>query len=933
MSILEENYDVICITETWLTANFKSEEYFPSSYAVFRRDRHLQLDTYNVGGGILIAVSNKFSAIPMTLSNCDSEVIAVRIRFHSYSLIICVTYIPCHSNVAVYDKFLDTIKTNIVPLLQPEDRFFIFGDFNLPSIVWEYVDQVLTPIDRNDDAINFISEIFSLGLKQCIDVKNSSGNVLDLAFVPIDHEVTVSSCEDMAGSSSIYHSPLNISVMFENCVVTEENVDLCSYNFKKGDYVSLNAFLDGYNWSSFYSYVNIDDMLIEFYRIINLGIDKFIPRLMVSGAKKEPWFNDELINLKNRKDKAHKQYKLHPNAVNYNSYNVLRKKYIYLNRFLYSSYILEVESQIKSNPNQFWYFVNYKRKYNGYPSTMYFEDRSCANVSDTCNLFADFFESVYNTSSNSNIFSIKNEVGNSNFSMICFETDTILSELSNLDCKQSAGADLIPPSFLKLSSKALTVPVCTLFNKSLREGYFPVLWKRSLIKPIFKSGSRCNVENYRGICIISVLPKLFEKLVRDKLFFHIKTLVSPKQHGFFPGRSTITNLLLFTNFVSKALQRSEIVQVVYTDFRKAFDKIDHDLLLKKIYSLECNFIPVDWIGSYLRSRTQMVKIGGFTSRVIDVTSGVPQGSHLGPMLFILFINDVVNCLTYSDILIYADDIKIFKTISCVKDELNFQSDLNRFSSWCLANNLTLNVTKCKSMRFTRALRAFNVVYYFDGCVIDSVDTFRDLGITFTPNLSFHKHIDGCISKANSMLGFIKRFSKDFCDPYVIKVLYFAFVRSLLEYGAVIWNPFYANCSDRIESIQKRFLMFSLRRLPRDVNLPPFILPPYRGRCKLLNIEPLFIRRIKISAIFVRDVLLSRIDCSEILCLYDIYTPVRELRVRDFQIKPMFSRHNYGKCEPVYQSSINFNTIRSVFDFNLSRDAFRELMSQFLLNCW
>jgi len=834
LSILEHNYDIICITETWLTVHFKTEEYFPSSYIVHRRDRHLQKDTYAKGGGVIVAVSDKFLSVPITITDCDAEIIATRIKYFSFSLVICATYIPPHSNMAIYEKFMNIMKSQIVPILQPEDRLVILGDFNIANVEWDYVDYNLTPLNLNSEVEYFMSELFSLGLKQCVHVKNKFGNILDLAFLPIDHEVTVSTCDDLAGSSSIFHLPLNISILFEFCEFDQNNSSLNSYNFKKGDYSSFNAFLDSYDWSLYYSKDSIDDMLSEFNSIINLGIEKYIPKSKALCVRKEPWHNSKLINLKNRKDKAHKKYKLYPNLINYNSFNVLRRKYTFLNRFLYNSYILEIESGIKSKPNRFWNFVNYKRKSAGYPSTMSLHGRVCDNPLEICNLFADFFQDVYTNSNLPNVYRISR---NPKFSMFRLTVEDIVSELSTLDINQGTGVDSIPSIVLKATANVIAHPISALFNLSLANGYFPISWKCSFIKPIFKSGARSNIENYRGICILSVLPKLFEKLVTKQLFFHAKKFISSKQHGFYPGRSTVTNLLLLTNYISEALLDKNNVQVVYTDFSKAFDKIDHELLVLKLSSLDCNYLPIQWIKSYLDSRTQLVKIGNYISKTINVTSGVPQGSHLGPLLFILFINDVVNCVNHSNILIYADDIKIFKTTTNDKDAIDFQSDLTNFASWCKSQMLTLNVAKCKTMCFTRSRLVPNKDYFLDGCIIEKVDTFKDLGITFTTNLLFHKHIDGCISKANSMLGFIKRFSKDFHDPYVIKTLYISFVRSQLEYGAIIWDPFYANYSDRIESIQKRFLKFSLRRLPRDLNLPAFILPPYRGRCKLIKIEP------------------------------------------------------------------------------------------------
>ena len=215
-------------------------------------------------------------------------------------------------------------------------------------------------------------------------------------------------------------------------------------------------------------------------------------------------------------------------------------------------------------------------------------------------------------------------------------------------------------------------------------------------------------------------------------------------------------------------------------------------------------------------------------------------------------------------------------------------------------------------------------------MIERVHSFLDLGVLFSRDLSFKDHIDRCINKANSMLGFLIRFSKDFHDPYTLKLLFASFVRSHVEYASIIWNPYYNNSSDRIESIQKRFLLFALRRLPREVNAPMYVLPPYLGRCLLLNIEPLHARRQIASAMFVRDVITGRIDCSLLLSLFPIRVPVRSLRHQGFVIDLHVHSSNFGMSDSVCSSSRIFNKVYSVFNFNLSREKFKSDLKLFLI---
>jgi hypothetical protein len=207
--------------------------------------------------------------------------------------------------------------------------------------------------------------------------------------------------------------------------------------------------------------------------------------------------------------------------------------------------------------------------------------------------------------------------------------------ISTADRKSSKGSgpDGIPPRILKSCSDGFKRPLTLLFNKSLSEGVFPESWKRSYVVPIFKGGKRNLIENYRGIAILSAMPKLFELLVFDSLFFHLKSSIAAVQHGFFKGRSAVSNLMEFASLCIRRMEEGIQTDAVYTDFSKAFDRINHLILLAKLRSYGIVSKLNSWFSSYLKGRTQTVRICKHESEVIYVKSGVPQGSHLGPLLF------------------------------------------------------------------------------------------------------------------------------------------------------------------------------------------------------------------------------------------------------------------------------------------------------------
>lgn len=294
-----------------------------------------------------------------------------------------------------------------------------------------------------------------------------------------------------------------------------------------------------------------------------------------------------------------------------------------------------------------------------------------------------------------------------------------------------------------------------MFNLSLSTGIFPASWKESFIVPLHKNGCRSNIENYRGIAKLSGIPKLFEKLVTLKLVHSIQSIISPCQHGFLKGKSTVTNLLEFTSYVFSSFSSKLQTDVIYTDFSKAFDRVDHRLLLLKLDLIGFPSNLLDWLSSYLMNRTQSVLFKGCLSRKVFVTSGVPQGSHLGPVLFNIFLNDLPSVIHNSKILMYADDVKLYSSLSAVSECVLLQEDLGRLVDWCQCNHMLLNLGKCKKMSFSRR-QVLKTSYLIGDSLLENVSPFCDLGVTFDAKLTFSLHIDFCISRASSLIGFINR---------------------------------------------------------------------------------------------------------------------------------------------------------------------------------
>ena len=314
----------------------------------------------------------------------------------------------------------------------------------------------------------------------------------------------------------------------------------------------------------------------------------------------------------------------------------------------------------------------------------------------------------------------------------------VLKALKKIKPKFTKGPDNIPAFIVKDCAHIFARPLTIIFNLSLKSQKFPDVWKFSRLCPVYKKDNKYNAENYRPITIICNFAKVFEFTLNVPLTRHVQNQIVTNQHGFVSGRSTETNLTCLTQYVSEKLDDNKQVDVIYTDFSKAFDRLDHGILVQKLDKLGLSLALLNLITSYLEDRRQYVEYHGFRSFDVLARSGVPQGSVLGPLLFNIFINDIVTNLDVQSLL-YADDLKIFYVIETEEDCSKIQNNLNKINDWCVLNQLPLNVAKCSAFTFCRARNCVTYNYYLNDQELKRPDTIKDLGVTFDRSLSFNEY--------------------------------------------------------------------------------------------------------------------------------------------------------------------------------------------------
>lgn len=807
---------------------------------------------------------------------------------------------------------------------------YVLGDFNLPNSQWsmdELASMVVplpTASPNEVESLQVLSHLCSYhNLYQVNTIKNDNNSMLDFIFVQ-DKETIIFTAESPLLPVDIYHPPLSFTVRcekghFNNYGLTGDGF---YRDFHAMDSGAVLDFLSQFNWDILLEHKCLDDMISTFYDILYLSVDIFVPLKKYSSKKFPPWFSQELKETIIQKKIAHKKYMNSGSYVDYNNFSMIRANCKILKSQCYQGYIALTESSLRVNIRNFWKFVNIKKKNFDIPSEMYYNDIKGSSGGEIVNLFAEYFSQMY-THETVDIFNNIDSIGDLNLSRCNISISDIYEKLSALDINKGPGPDGLPPYLLKTCSFILARPLYFIFNHSLKCGEFPNFWKTSFITPILKSGDGAQVTNYRPISILSCIPKVFENIVCDFLSACLKNRFIDQQYGFLSHRSTELNLLTFTDFLTEALENGDNVHALYTDFSKAFDRVNHKCLIHKMRVLGVHGKLLMWLESYLSGRMQIVRVHNFKSFEIQIPSGVPQGSHLGPLLFNVYINDIASCFLHTRFLMFADDLKFYMRVGSTEDCLKVQSDLNRLVSWCTQNGMELNVHKCHLMVFSRCRSPIQFIYCANGNPLNTVSQIKDLGVILDSQLSYIPHIYTAVSKSLQILGFIKRCTKDFLNSASIRLLFCSLVRPHLDYCSCVWSPHYDVHIQAIERVQHKFLRyisFKEHHNIDDIN--------YVEMEKALNITSLQVRRIHKDLSLFYNLLHSNSFAPGLTEKIGFHVPSRRTRQNhSFHIPP--HRTNYGFNSYLTRAARMANQYSEKIDFFANQRSFK---NQIKNNC-
>lgn len=785
------NFSIICLTETWLNQNIPDDSIKLDGFKLYRRDRGGD----NHGGVCVYIKDNVFSRRRSDLELPNIECIWVEVTVHHRKFLLGTFYKPPNSPSQILSVIEDSISLAFDSNI---NEVFITGDLNLDTLK-----------NASNQKISDICQQFSLDqiIVEPTHFTENSSSIIDLVFTSNKNSILLSGVGDPFLDQNIrYHCPVYFVLNFHKNVVPAFYRHI--WLFDRGDYESFSRDIRETDWETLKNN-DIDIYASNITRRISELADKHIPNKRVKIRQSDPsWLTNDAKKLIRKRKRLYKKFKRTNNITDFESYKRVRNNTTAEIRKLKQQQIDKLAAKLINNdigPRDWWKTLKQFIKPDQSSSVppLYKDDTVYTEEADKARLMNDFF--VGQTELDETNATLSFDIPRPGHSLNSVSTSPfeVESVLKSLKLGKATGPDAINNRVLKELSQPLSFPLSDLFNFSLTSGKVPLIWKEANVTPIFKKDDPSVVSNYRPISLLSAVGKVLEKIVHKHLFNFIRDndILTTLQSGFIPGDSTVNQLVDIYNTFCQSLDQGKEVRAVFCDISKAFDRVWHRGLLYKLESVGISGSFLAWLMDYLKDRKQRVVLPGSASSWAPLKAGVPQGSILGPILFLIYINDIVDDI-HSSIRLFADDTSLYIIVDNpvhAADELN--ADLAKIHSWATKWLVSFNPAKTDSMVLSRKHnKPLHPPLNMNQHLINDVNFHKHLGLTFSKDCSWHDHIELVKAKAWLRINIMRRL-KFQLDRKSLQTIFISFIRPLLEYANVVWDNCTQQQSNDLEKIQ------------------------------------------------------------------------------------------------------------------------------------
>lgn len=881
-------FDICFVTESWLNNSISDGILDPqNAYEILRHDR----PDFR-GGGVCVLVRRGLKFNKININSVNSLVDLISFDLFIDSEIICrffLAYRPPNSS-PIYSSIdaetycqclIDGISNNI----NQKGPSIMLGDLNCHTINWKLNQPLSSGI------ATLLADFANVnGMTQYVEAPTHNSHILDVVLL---NDPLLLHCLSV---TTPFSTSDHCSVIFSLCSSSSDKSDRCdnykTYNWQKADWQGFNDFLSNTDWWRIASFnLTVDSLWGAFRDKLIEGMDLFVPVNNNDNVnmKKYPKFIRQLLSKKSCAWRAMKRAPLDNGLIE--KYKVLSMK------CRDAIHKREIERELKliksDNIGTFYKFVNNKLNHpSGIGVLLDSDNKPVIDDFKKAELLNSYFESVYVDDNGHQPVCQMRASADVRLEDVDFSPQIIHTIIKNLKPKTTCDPEGFPPLLLKKLCASLTAPLSLLFNSFMSVRKIPQAWKTSIIIPIFKKDLPSNPKNYRPVSLTSVFCKLMERVVVKQLLSYLSqhNLITKSQHGFLSRLSTCTNLLECVNDWTVLIESGSQVAVAYVDFARAFDSVTHSKLISKLKSYGITGALLEWIEFYLNDRNHCTRVGGHVSSFCNIRSGVIQGSCIGPILFVLFINDIVDKLCVgATAKLYADDLKLYASINNLTEFSNFQHCLDIIYKWSLDWQLDISFYKCFIVvlcgNHQHVFNFNNYVFKLGSHVLEYKFSARDLGVTVDRKLTFSDHILDIVKKAHQRANLVIRCFHS-RDPLSLIQAFKTYVRPLLEYNSQVWSPTTITDAFKIEQVQKQFT----KRITGCFDLT------YHQRLHKFGLESLELRRLRADLAFTYKLIFGKTGMSRdnfIILKNNIHT----LRCHQYQIRPVkhFNTARSSRC--------------------------------------